>query len=107
MEYKAEYIGAYTDRYDKRYTTLFYRYRGREYQVVKANNWGACSSDYTMKGGSMTLSKQHKEAQEMIDNMVDNPSDFKPVAQKYEGSAQEGLDMFFNYINGGYEHEES
>ncbi len=70
MAHKATYKGSYTDRFDKRYTLLFYEYRGHEYTIEKANSWTACSSDYTM-GNS--LAAQHRRAQEEIDNMIENP----------------------------------
>lgn len=81
MAQKADYIGSYTDKYDKRYTTLFYRYRGHEYQIVKANNWMSCSSDYTMRGGSMSLARQHKEAQDSIDAKIEAEKNPQPIPE--------------------------
>ena len=97
MANKATFKMAHTDRFDKRYTTLIYEYRGHEYEVIKANSW-ACSSDYTMRGGSMTLSAQHKRAQEEIDNLIERGPE-EPKPQKYEGSAQEGFDLFWDFVN--------
>lgn len=96
-QHKATFKSSYTDKYDSRYTELTYEYRGHEYTVIKANNWSACSSEYTI--GDKTLAKQHKRAQAEIDEMIDNPV-IIPGPKKciYEGSAQEGIDLFFKFI---------
>lgn len=98
-KYKATFKSSYTDKYDKRYTYLTYEYRGHEYEVVKPNSWTACSSEYTI--GDKTLAKQHIKAQAEIDSMIDSPDPVKeePAKQTYEGSWQEGMDLFWKSIN--------
>ena len=88
---KARYIGATRDRNPReawKHTELWYEYRGHKYCVVKDNN------------GYMgtPLRVQHEEEQRKIDEMIDNP---KPVQEaQYEGSAQEGFDLFWDYCEG-------
>lgn len=96
-KYPAKFIGAVKDRYEHRYVDLEYEYRGERYLVTKPLSWTACSSDYFY--GDMRLTEQHRRAQESIDAKLDNPPIEYPK-QVYEGSAQEGLDKFWNYING-------
>ena len=90
--YKAKFIGATRDRNPReawKHTELWYEYRGHQYCVVKHNN------GYMDK----PLRVQHEEAQREIDEMIDNP---KPVREsKYEGSAQEGFDLFWEYCETG------
>lgn len=95
--YKARFIGAVKDRYEHRYVDLEYEYRGERYLVSKPCSWTACSSDYLY--GDMRLAKQHERAQAIIDAKLDNPPIEYPE-QVYEGSAQEGFDKFWDYING-------
>ena len=90
---KAKFIGVIKnrnpfDRHAWEHTDLLYEYRGEQYIITKDNN------------GYMgtTLAQQHKEEQERIDDKLDNPQ--KPVAWKYEGSAEEGFDLFWKYAEG-------
>lgn len=96
-KYPAKFIGAVKDRYEHRYIDLEYEYRGERYLVTKPISWTACSSDYF--SGSMRLTEQHRRAQEAIDAKLDNPPINYPK-QEYKGSAQEGFDKFWDYING-------
>lgn len=99
MAHKATYKGSYTDRFDKRYTTLFYEYRGHEYMIEKANSWTACSSDYTMDNKN-SLAAQHRRAQEEIDNMIENPRRERTPediaeAEEAQKKLNEAIDMMF------------
>lgn len=89
---KAKFIKALYDKnpfnkHSWEHTDLLYEYRGHEYIVTKHNNGYAFDSLY----------KQHQEAQKKIDEMIENEG--KPIAeQKYEGSGQEGFDVFWKYV---------
>lgn len=93
MEKKATFKGAFSDnRFGKgwEHTELLYEYRGHEYIITKDNN------------GYMgtPLWKQHQEEQSRIDKMIEDEG--KPIPeQKYEGSAQEGFDLFWEYVEKG------
>lgn len=93
MEKKARFIRAIYDsnpfnRHAWEHTDLLYEYRGHEYIITKHNN--GYSGD--------PLWKQHQEEQERIDKMIENEG--KPIPEwKYEGSAQEGFDAFWEYVN--------
>lgn len=76
-QYKATFKCAVKDKFDDRYTALFYEYKGHEYQIIKANNWMACSSDYLY--GDMRLTEQHKRAQAAIDEMIEAEKNPKPI----------------------------
>lgn len=95
MDRKAKFISAYRDdRYGKgwQHTELEYEYRGYRYIVTKDNN------------GYMgdPLWVQHQREQDRIDHMIEHEDD--PVQEwKYEGSAQEGFDLFWSYIEGNKE----
>ncbi len=89
---KARYIGSTRDRNPReawKHTELWYEYRGHTYCVEKDNNgyMGA------------PLRVQHEEEQRKIDELIAHENDPRPV-QKYEGSAQEGFDMFWEFVNG-------
>lgn len=92
MEKKAKFIGVASnrnplDRHAWEHTELVYSYRGHEYIVTKDNNG--------YMGTPMWV--QHKEEQERIDRMIEQQG--KPIpAWKYEGSAQEGFDVFWEYV---------
>lgn len=75
------------DKHAWEHTDLLYEYRGHEYIVTKHNN--GYSGD--------PLWKQHQEEQARIDAMIDNPMPTKKEWQ-YEGSAQEGFDLFWEYV---------
>ena len=88
MEKKATFKGWRADSWE--HTDLFYEYRGHEYIITKDNN------------GYMgtPLWKQHEEEQKRIDEMIENEG--KPIPEwKYEGSAQEGFDLFWEYVTKG------
>ena len=44
-----------------------------------------------------SLREQHEEEQRTIDEAIERGND--PVEVKYEGSAQEGFDIFWEYVN--------
>ena len=96
-DFKAKYKGSYRNKYDKRYYTQVWEYRGHDYVITVPTGWD-CSTDYIY--GDMQQSKQHKREQEAIDAMLDNPKE-ELKKWKYEGSAQEGLDLFFKRCEGG------
>ena len=91
---KAKFIRAInnTNPFDKHFwehTDLLYEYRGYTYIVTQHNNGYAFDSIYN----------QHKKAQEEIDARIENKN--KPIPEwEYEGSAQEGFDIFWKYIEG-------
>ena len=88
--YKAKFIGVTRDRNPQeawKHTELWYEYRGHQYCVVKHNN------GYMDK----SLLEQHKEEQRAIDEMIERQS--RPIPEwKHEGSAQEGFDIFLDYV---------
>ena len=82
---KAKYIGCYNDGWQ--HTELEYEYRGHRYWVVKHNN------GYLDK----SLKQQHEDEQKKIDQIIEHEND--PIPEwKYEGSAQEALDYFYEII---------
>ena len=83
---KAKYIGCTHDGWQ--HTELHYEYRGYTYIITKHNNGYMGES----------LRKQHEKAQQDIDERITNKS--KPHSKwQYEGSAQEGFDLFWEYVN--------
>lgn len=76
------------DKHAWEHTDLMYEYKGHTYIVTKYNN------------GYMgtPISKQHEEEQKKIDDMISHKND-EVQEWKYEGSAQEGFDLFWDYIN--------
>ena len=83
---KAKYVGCYHDGWQ--HTELCYEYRGKTYIVTKHNN------GYLDK----SLRQQHEEAQRDIDELIERATRV-PEEWKYEGSAQEGFDLFWDYVN--------
>lgn len=82
---KAKYIGCSHDGWQ--HTELHYEYRGHNYIVTKHNNGYMGES----------LAKQHKQAQHDIDEAIANEN--KPHEElQYAGSAQEGLDLFWAFV---------
>ena len=82
---KAKYIGCVHRGWE--HTDLEYEYRGYTYFVTKDNN--GCLGE--------SLRKQHNEEQAKIDERISHKN--IPVPKwKYEGSAQEGLDLFFDSL---------
>ena len=87
---KAKYIGCYHDGWE--HTELEYEYRGYQYFVTKHNN------GYMDK----SLKKQHEEAQRNIDEKIKHKDD--PIPEwEYEGSGQEGFDLFWDFVENGNE----
>ena len=84
---KARYIGCTRDGWE--HIELHYEYRGYTYIVTKHNN------GYS---GDKSLKQQHKEAQEAIDERIAHKDDPIPT-YKYDGSRQEGFDLFWEYVN--------
>lgn len=91
-KYEAKYLGAFHGSnafgHAWEHTDLEYEYRGHRYFVTKSNN-----------GYMDSLKAQHEEEQRKIDELIENEG--KPVPEwTYEGSAQEGFDLFWNYVEG-------
>lgn len=99
-QFKATYKGS-SRTADNRYYLQIWEYRGHEYEVEVPSNAWMCSSDY-QRGGYYSQYNQHRRAQEQIDELIAHPAPEikKPVKQIYKGSAQEGLDLFFNFVEG-------
>ena len=77
------------DKHAWEHTDLLYEYKGHQYIVTKHNNGYAFDP----------LWKQHQEAQKAIDEKIEKEN--QPIPEwKYEGSAQEGFDTFWNYVEG-------
>lgn len=84
---KAIYKGKVHDRFTPA-VHLFYEYRGHEYMVTDEHN-----------GYSEPMWVKHKNEQERIDREIEDAK--KPIPEwKYEGSAQEGFDLFWSYVEG-------
>lgn len=74
---KAKKLETYRDKY---FTTVVYEYRGCKYEVTYANGWQVCCTPAWV---------QHRDAQEEIDKMLDNPSPIvrrenKPIAEQMD-----------------------
>lgn len=80
---KAKKIETYRDKY---FTTIVYEYRGCKYEVTYANGWNVCCSPAWV---------QHKDAQEKIDNELDNP---KPVEKVEYKSVEEQMDEIWKMM---------
>lgn len=85
---KATFIGACKknpfDRHAWEHTELCYEYRGHQYIVARDNNGYMGES----------LPAQHRREQARIDDLIAHEND--PIPEwKYEGSAQEAFDKFF------------
>lgn len=93
---KANYIGS--SKIDNNYLEMEFEYRGERYFVTRALSWTKCSSDYTLKSGSMTEGKQHKRAQEAIDRELDNPTDNK--IEPYNNTNELAFEAFLKYVDG-------
>jgi hypothetical protein len=98
-QFKAIYKGS-SRTADNRYYLQIWEYRGHEYEVEVPSNGWMCSSDY-QRGGYYSQYNQHRRAQEQIDELIDHPAPEikEPVKQTYEGSWQEGFDLFWKSIN--------
>ena len=84
---KATFIKAIRNGWE--HTDLMYEYRGYTYIVTRHNN-GYAFDD---------LASQHKKTQEEIDYKIEHKDDPIPEWQ-YEGSAEEGFDLFLNMVEG-------
>ena len=85
MTKKAVFTGKVCDR-NGYAVHLFYEYRGREYMVTDEHN-----------GYSEPMWVKHKNEQERIDREIEESE--KPVKEwTYEGSAEEGFDLFWEYV---------
>ena len=88
MKHKAKYIRSLrTGPKGWEHTEMMYEYRGHTYFVTKSNN------------GYMEepLKDQHEKEQKSIDEMIERKNN--PIPEwKYEGSGQEGFDLFWNYV---------
>ena len=94
-KYPAKFIKVLknTNPFDKHaweHTDILYEYKGHQYIVTKDNN--GCMDT--------PLYIQHKIEQEKIDETIKEKSKPKKIKEwKYEGSAQEGFDIFWEYVN--------
>ena len=85
MTKKAVFTGKVRDR-NGYAVHLFYEYRGREYMVTDEHN-----------GYSEPMWVKHKNEQERIDREIEESEN--PVKEwTYEGSAEEGFDLFWEYV---------
>ena len=83
---KAVYKGKVRDR-NGYAVHLFYEYRGHEYMITDEHN-----------GYSEPMWVKHRNEQERIDREIEDAE--KPIKEwQYEGSAQEGFDIFWEYVN--------
>lgn len=80
---KAKKVETYRDKY---FTTIVYEYRGCNYEVTYANGWNVCCSPAWI---------QHRDAQEKIDNELDNP---KPVEKVEHKSVEEQMDEIWEMM---------
>ena len=88
MNYKAKATGFKT--YNRQYSTnVEYEYRGHTYEVEYANDWSYCVTPAKV---------QHEEAQEYIDNLIDNPKKDEPKEVRYEDTAEYGFKKFWEYV---------
>lgn len=89
---KAVFKGNVYNKYNKRYVTQVFEYRGQTYLIEKPLTWN-CSSDYN-NGGYMSLKNQHERAQKAIDSKLDNPiEEIKP----YTGEVEKALDELYKF----------
>ena len=92
QEFKATYKGSFSNKYDLRYYTQIWEYRGHEYNVTVPTGWD-CSTDFLY--GDMRQSEQHRRNQEAIDRQIaEGETPVKPATNQ----AQEGLDLFFSLL---------
>ena len=82
---RATYKGKVRDRFGPA-VHLCYEYRGHEYWITDEHN-----------GYSETMAEKHRKEQKQIDRYLDE--DHTPKEWTYEGSAQEALDLFWEYVN--------
>lgn len=84
MTYEAKYIGKVHQGWQ--HTELFYKYRGYNYSITVHNN------GYMDDKG---IKEMHRIQQNIIDERIEHKDD--PIPEwKYEGSAQEAFDLFYD-----------
>lgn len=89
---KAKLIAVTYDKYPThgvRAKHLHYEYRGHEYIITRMNN-GYMESP---------MWYEHQQEQKSIDESIENENKPIPNQDKYEGTAQEGFDIFWEYVN--------
>lgn len=89
---KAKLIAVTYDKYPThgvRAKHLHYEYRGHEYIITRMNN------------GYMETPMwyEHQQEQKSIDESIENENKPIPKQDKYEGTGQEGFDIFWEYVN--------
>lgn len=94
MERKATYKGKVRDR-NGYAVHLFYEYRGREYMITDEHN-----------GYSEPMWVKHKNEQDRIDEIIEFEKKHEGKELTYEGSAQEGFELFWEYVEGEGESNE-
>lgn len=92
--YKATYICSTRSKYDRKYYTQHWEYRGISYMVTMPAD-GNPSSDYIY--GDMKPTAQHRREQAAIDEMLDHPETAEP--KEYTGEAEKALDDMFQYLD--------
>lgn len=80
---KAKKVEAF---YDKYFTTIEYEYRGCRYEVTYANGWQVCCTPAWV---------QHRDEQEKIDKMLDNP---EPIKEGPHKTALEEMDEIWEML---------
>lgn len=85
-EQTAKFVTSLRDKYDPYHTTLFYEYKGYEYQV---ENFGV------KQALGESLKEQHQREQRRIDDMINNSTPILPPSNDVENAMQE----FWNYVN--------
>ena len=84
---KAKFTGKVKDR-NGYAVHLFYEYKGREYMITDEHN-----------GYSEPMYVKHQNEQARIDREIEEEK--RPVKEwTYKGSAQEGFDTFWKYVEG-------
>lgn len=87
MKERAIYKGKVRDR-NGYAVHLFYEYRGHEYMVTDEHN-----------GYSEPMFVKHQNEQRRIDEEIEREK-LPRKEWTYEGSAQEGFDIFWSYVEG-------
>lgn len=92
MKERARFTGKVKDR-NGYAVHLFYEYRGREYMITDEHN-----------GYSEPMWVKHQNEQRRIDEEIEREKE--PVKEwTYAGSAQEGFDLFWKYVESEEEGE--
>lgn len=82
----AKFVTSLRDKYDPYHTTLFYEYRGYEYQVENSG---------VKQPLGESLKEQHQREQRRIDDMIDNPAPILPPSN----NAERAIEEFLNYAD--------